>query len=260
MSDVLKFMWKREGLSPAMLHNLQEIERVVSEQADNNEGYTENTETVSDGLADHLADVSNPHDRLNSVTNDAQLKRAAGDINTFTEKTSPVSADIILIEDSAASYAKKKVQITNLPTGGGTTFDTDFYGTMSGNTTLSNTTWKKIGFDTATRDANSEFNAATDKWVCVDSGTYHISVILCFDGSSTGTRGLFFSINGLTSPAAASPLLAEIASTASTSRHNLSISYAFSTSDTLEIYGYQSSGGNLNALAAGSFFCVHRVQ
>lgn len=38
-----------------------------------------------------------------------------------TEKVTPISADLLLIEDSAASYAKKKVQIGNLPggTGGG---------------------------------------------------------------------------------------------------------------------------------------------
>lgn len=71
----------------------------------------------------HLASTSNPHTvtksqiGLGNVTNDAQLKRADGDINSFTEKTSPVGADVLLIEDSAASYAKKRVQITNLPTG-----------------------------------------------------------------------------------------------------------------------------------------------
>jgi len=39
------------------------------------------------------------------------------------EKTVPVSADIIVIEDSEASYAKKRVQITNLPAGSATFLD-----------------------------------------------------------------------------------------------------------------------------------------
>lgn len=47
------------------------------------------------------------------------LEVAAGDFNAFTEKVSPANADIVLIEDSAASYAKKKVQVGNLPGGGG---------------------------------------------------------------------------------------------------------------------------------------------
>lgn len=42
------------------------------------------------------------------------LEVADGDFNAFTEKGTPVSADILLLEDSAASYAKKKVQAGNL--------------------------------------------------------------------------------------------------------------------------------------------------
>lgn len=42
---------------------------------------------------------------------------ASGEINGLTVKSSPVSADLLVIEDSAASYAKKKVTISSLPTG-----------------------------------------------------------------------------------------------------------------------------------------------
>ena len=55
---------------------------------------------------------------LGNVTNDAQLKRAAGDINTFTEKVTPVANDILLMEDSADSFNKKKVKLTDLLGGG----------------------------------------------------------------------------------------------------------------------------------------------
>ena len=41
----------------------------------------------------------------------------AAEISVITEKVSPVGADKLLIEDSAASDAKKMVQITNLPGG-----------------------------------------------------------------------------------------------------------------------------------------------
>jgi hypothetical protein len=43
----------------------------------------------------------------------------AAEISSLTEKTTPVSADLLIIEDSAALHAKKKVQIGNLPSGGG---------------------------------------------------------------------------------------------------------------------------------------------
>ena len=56
---------------------------------------------------------------LSNVTDDAQLKRAAGDFATFTEKAVPVDADIVLIEDSEDSNNKKKVQLANLLGGGG---------------------------------------------------------------------------------------------------------------------------------------------
>ncbi|MGQ9688686.1 MAG: hypothetical protein ACUVXF_07885 [Desulfobaccales bacterium] len=71
----------------------------------------------------HVSDAGNPHNvtktqvGLGNVTNDSQLKRAAGDINSFTAKTSPVGTDLLLIEDSADGYSKKKVQVSNLPGG-----------------------------------------------------------------------------------------------------------------------------------------------
>ena len=49
---------------------------------------------------------------------DAIHDNQAGEIAALTEKATPVSADLLIIEDSAASYGKKKVQIGNLPGGG----------------------------------------------------------------------------------------------------------------------------------------------
>ena len=52
---------------------------------------------------------------LSNVTNDAQLKRAANDFTTFTEKVTPVNADVILIEDSnAGAYVKKYTTVQSL--------------------------------------------------------------------------------------------------------------------------------------------------
>lgn len=41
----------------------------------------------------------------------------SAEISAITEKTEPVAADLLLIEDSAASNAKKRVQVGNLPGG-----------------------------------------------------------------------------------------------------------------------------------------------
>jgi len=69
----------------------------------------------------HIASTLNPHSVTNTqvglgnVTDDSQLKRAAGDFVTFTEKLTAASADVVLIEDSADSNNKKRMQLTNLP-------------------------------------------------------------------------------------------------------------------------------------------------
>jgi len=45
---------------------------------------------------------------------DAIHDNVSGEISLITEKTSPAAADLLIMEDSAASNAKKKVQISNL--------------------------------------------------------------------------------------------------------------------------------------------------
>jgi hypothetical protein len=68
----------------------------------------------------HISNISNPHTvtktqvSLGNVTNDAQLKRSASDFSSFTVKSTPVSGDIILIEDSADSGSKKYITLANL--------------------------------------------------------------------------------------------------------------------------------------------------
>lgn len=52
----------------------------------------------------------------NSRTDDAAIHdNVSSEISALTEKTTPVSGDHILIEDSAASNAKKRIKVGNLP-------------------------------------------------------------------------------------------------------------------------------------------------
>jgi len=50
---------------------------------------------------------------------DAIHDNVAGEISSIAEKASPDSNDVIIVEDSSSSNAKKKVKIGNLPTGTG---------------------------------------------------------------------------------------------------------------------------------------------
>ena len=74
---------------------------------------------VTDG--DHDIRTDDPHNvtstqvGLGNVTNDAQLKRSAGDFSTFLNKTIPLVNDVVLIEDSADSNNKKYVTLSSLP-------------------------------------------------------------------------------------------------------------------------------------------------
>ncbi len=110
----------------------QSDEQTISDTDDVPEGsnlyYTEarvSANTDVNANSAHRISVLNPHGvtktqvSLGNVTDDAQLKRAAGDIASFTEKVTPIGTDFVLIEDSADSNNKKKVQIANLPSSGG---------------------------------------------------------------------------------------------------------------------------------------------
>lgn len=52
---------------------------------------------------------------FDSVVNAADV----GAVSSLTEKTTPIDADLLILADSANSYARKKLQIVNLPGGAG---------------------------------------------------------------------------------------------------------------------------------------------
>jgi hypothetical protein len=77
------------------------------------------TATVSGIIAPHKHVQSDIVPAIDISDEDAIHDNVAGEIAAITEKVTPVSADLLIIEDSAASNTKKKVQIGNLPSGGG---------------------------------------------------------------------------------------------------------------------------------------------
>lgn len=65
---------------------------------------------------------ANGLEKVNTVgtDNDAIHDNVAAEISAITEKVTPVSGDLLLIEDSAAGNVKKRVQVGNLPAGAAT--------------------------------------------------------------------------------------------------------------------------------------------
>ena len=94
-----------------------------------------------------ISDATLDDDGDERTDGDAIHDNVAAEINAIAEKASPVSGDLLIIEDSESSNAKKKVQIGNLPGGAGSDNDITpepgsdngyegFYGTMTAGETL----------------------------------------------------------------------------------------------------------------------------
>ena len=121
----------------------------------------------------HVNNVSNPHSvtktqvGLSAVTNDAQLKRAAGDFASFTAKTIPISADIFLIEDSAAAHVKKYVTFGQINSnlvhqnlsGAGTNTHTQIDSHIADTANPHTTTKTQVGLSNVTNDAQLKRSA-----------------------------------------------------------------------------------------------------
>ena len=76
------------------------------------------TNTTHRGLTNDPHNVTKTQVGLGSVTDDAQLKRAANDFDGFGNKATPVAGDRFLIEDSADTFTKKYVLFSTLGGGG----------------------------------------------------------------------------------------------------------------------------------------------
>lgn len=73
-------------------------------------------------VTQHQAALSITESQISDLDHDdadAIHDNVAGEINAITTKATPVSGDLLLIEDSADSNNKKKITVGSLPTGGG---------------------------------------------------------------------------------------------------------------------------------------------
>lgn len=91
--------------------------------------------------------------RLSDGRTDANAihKNVSAEISTVTEKTTPVAADLLLIEDSAASNAKKKLQVGHLPS---STYKQSVFGDIAVDTTSTSTVWADLLSVSITTGAN----------------------------------------------------------------------------------------------------------
>lgn len=81
---------------------------------------------------------------LDHTDSNAIHDNVAGEIAAVTEKASPVNADLLLIEDSAASNAKKRVQIGNLPGGSAGIVSTSYHVDISSTFNTTSTSYVDV--------------------------------------------------------------------------------------------------------------------
>lgn len=107
---------------------------------------------------------------------DAIHDNVASEISAISEKGTPVSADLLLIEDSADSNNKKKIQIGNLPGGGGLEVGCRVY--LSTDYTAATGGDRQIPFDTEFYDIGSDFSSNT--FDVPENGYYLVQLIVRF--------------------------------------------------------------------------------
>lgn len=179
---------------------------------------------------------------------DAIHDNVAAEISAIAEKTAPVAADLLLIEDSAAANAKKKLQIGNFPPQ-----DMSVRCTMSGNQTIAHDTNTSLLWDTETWDTDSMHSVAsnTERLVAPVTGKYIVVL-----GISWGPAvGAGYKTIQIRNSAAAAIAASHVAETIAGDRvHSCTALVTLAAADYVYGFGYQTSGGNLDVTAGTGIF------
>ncbi|MBI9042933.1 MAG: hypothetical protein JEZ06_00520 [Anaerolineaceae bacterium] len=112
---------------------------------------------------------------------DAIHDDVSGEIDAITEKTSPVNADLIIIEDSADSNNKKKVQLGNLPGGSFSGASLTKSSTQSISSGLNYLSFDGENYDTDSYHDNSTNNS---RLTAPEDGWYEPICSVSFEGNS----------------------------------------------------------------------------
>ena len=109
-------------------------------------------------------------------------------------------------------------------------------------------TFNSETFDT---DTIHDTSTNTGRLTCKTAGIYEISASVAFAAHSTGTRALYFYLNGATT-------IAQVRLRATPDGRtmlNLNTQYSLSVNDYIELYAYQNSSGALSVNADDRFGC-----
>ena len=106
-------------------------------------------------------------------------------IHDHVQKETPVDADELLISDSEDSWVKKKIAISDLPSGGGTKEYASFYLSTGGLTNVSSTAVTLVVNQTSVNSNGSVFSLSGNEVTVNKTGDFKISAECYFNNSST---------------------------------------------------------------------------
>lgn len=156
---------------------------------------TGNSEVDIDVVEANLTITESQISDLDHTDADAIHDNVAGEISAVTEKTSTVAADLLLIEDSAAANAKKRVKIENIIPPSSLSAadmgaDMTFPFSLGGGAL---TAHKNLVIKNNATTPNSQMDIDADWVVCLNSANSHVNlnaVNLTVDITASGANGL----------------------------------------------------------------------
>ena len=167
-----------------------------------------------------------------------------------TAETSIATDDLILLSDTSASGALKKMTRANFVSGIGGSNTPNFEARKtSGNQSISNTTWTKVNFESETFDSDNAFDLSNERFTVPsgEGGKYFLYACIQWNNDDRGIRQIAFYKNGSEQKVIFDQDGHDQGAQMASSGAILDLS----ASDYIEVYCYQSTGDHENVLANG---------
>lgn len=120
-----------------------------------------------------------------------------------------------------------------------------FSATKTGNQSINNITATKISFDSITNDTHGFWDSGNNRYVVRTAGVYNLGGAIGWAANATGFRQVSYSINGGTAEVVS--MIPSVGAGDATINGFAATTPYLNAGDYIELYGYQSSGGALNA-------------
>ena len=188
---------------------------------------------------------------------DAIHDNVAGEIAAIAEKTAPVAADMLLIEDTDAANAKKRVQLGSFPlsliTEGARVYNASA-------TTLPSATITALAMGAERYDTNSIHDTAINnsRLTIKTAGKYAVGGCVYIAANTTGYRSLRVRLGGSTDIVVARGPPDGTNGLGMMAVHTI---YEFSVNEYVELMAQQfSGGGTLDTVITGNYSTEFWIQ